>query len=40
MAPVSGTLAITASAGDNIAVAGVQFKLDNVNLGAEVTAVP
>jgi hypothetical protein len=39
-APVSGTVAVSANAGDNIAVAGVQFKLDGVNLGAEVTAGP
>ena len=36
-APVSGQVAVSATAGDNIGVVGVQFKLDNVNLGAEVT---
>jgi hypothetical protein len=34
-ASVSGTIAVSADAGDNVAVAGVQFKLDGVNLGAE-----
>jgi Subtilase family/Bacterial Ig domain len=37
---VSGSVSVTASASDNVAVAGVQFKLDGVNLGAEVTAGP
>src|SRR6185436_18499711 len=31
---------VTAAASDNVAVAGVQFKLDGVNLGAEVTTSP
>jgi PKD repeat protein len=39
-ASVSGTVAVTANATDNIAVAGVQFQLDGVNLGAEDTASP
>ncbi|MGZ8222649.1 MAG: Ig-like domain-containing protein, partial [Methylobacter sp.] len=40
-ATVSGTAAtVSASASDNIGVAGVQFKLDGVNLGAEDTAAP
>ena len=39
-ATVSGTVAITAKASDNVAVAGVQFKIDGVNLGAEDTAAP
>src|SRR3954451_5501150 len=34
---VSGTLQVTASASDNVGVAGVQFKLDGVNVGAEDT---
>jgi hypothetical protein len=37
-APVSGPVSVSANAGDNIGVLGVQFKLDNVNLGIEVTA--
>jgi hypothetical protein len=37
---VSGTIAVSASAGDNIGVAGVQFLLDGANLGAEVTTSP
>jgi hypothetical protein len=38
---VSGTtVAVTATASDNVAVVGVQFKLDGVNLGAEDTASP
>ena len=37
---VAATVAVTASASDNVAVAGVQFKLDGANLGAEVTAAP
>ncbi len=36
-ATVSGTVTITATASDNVAVAGVQFKLDGANLGGEVT---
>src|SRR5438094_735440 len=39
-ATVSGTVPVTASASDNVGVAGVQFKLDGANLGAEVTAAP
>jgi Bacterial Ig domain/Purple acid Phosphatase, N-terminal domain/Abnormal spindle-like microcephaly-assoc'd, ASPM-SPD-2-Hydin len=44
-APVSGntvksTVTISASAGDNVGVAGVQFQLDGVKLGAEVTTQP
>ena len=40
-ATVSGTaVAVSASASDNVVVAGVQFKLDGANLGAEVTASP
>jgi chitodextrinase len=39
-ATVSGTTNVTANASDNVAVAGVQFKLDGVNLGSEDTASP
>ncbi len=44
--PVNGTTvsgnaqAVSATASDAASVAGVQFKLDNVNLGAEDTAAP
>src|SRR5262249_51751261 len=38
---VSGTsVTVSASASDNVGVAGVQFRLDGVNLGAEATAAP
>src|SRR6476620_1752152 len=37
---VSGTVQPAATAADNVAVVGVQFKLDGVNLGAEDTAAP
>jgi hypothetical protein len=37
---VTGTIDVTGSATDNIAVVGVQFKLDGANLGAERTALP
>src|SRR6185503_19367147 len=37
---VSGTVSVTATASDNVAVAGVQFKLDGALLGAEDTASP
>src|SRR5438093_4669051 len=39
-ATVSGTITISAAASDNIAVVGVQFKLDGANLGAEDTVSP
>ena len=40
-ATVSGTaVAVSATAGDNVGVAGVQFKLDGANLGAEDTTIP
>jgi hypothetical protein len=39
-ATVSGTINATANASDNIGVAGVQFLLDGVNLGAEDTSAP
>src|SRR5437870_4525381 len=37
---VAGTVTVSASATDNVGVAGVQFKLDGANLGTEVTAAP
>ena len=37
---VLGTINVTANASDNVGVAGVQFLLDGVNLGAEDIAVP
>jgi Domain of unknown function (DUF1929)/Malectin domain/Bacterial Ig-like domain/Bacterial Ig domain len=37
---VSGTVTVSASASDNVGVAGVQFKLDGVILGAEDTTSP
>jgi hypothetical protein len=37
---VSGTITVSASASDVVGVAGVQFKLDAANLGAEVTSSP
>ncbi len=39
-ATVAGTVSVTATAADNIGVAGVQFRLDGVNLGAEDTTAP
>ena len=39
-ATLSGTTTINASASDNVGVAGVQFRLDGVNIGAEDTAAP
>jgi hypothetical protein len=39
-ATVSSTITISATASDNVGVAGVQFKLDGANLGAEVTTAP
>src|SRR5262249_18678368 len=40
-ATVSGrSIVVSASASDNVAVAGVQFKLDGGNLGAEKTTAP
>jgi hypothetical protein len=39
-ATVGGTISVTASASDNVGVAGVQFLLDGLNAGAEVTAAP
>src|SRR6266404_3870691 len=37
---VAGTISVTASASDNVGVAGVQFRLDGVNAGTGVTAAP
>ena len=39
-ATVTGSVALGAGASDNVGVAGVQFKVDGANLGAEVTAAP
>ena len=39
-ATVSGAVTVTANASDNGSVAGVQFKVDGANLGAEDTAAP
>lgn len=36
----TGIVAVTATASDNVAVVGVQFKLDGANLGAELTTAP
>ena len=37
---MSGTVTLTATASDNVGVAGVQFLLDNNPLGAEDTTSP
>ena len=39
-ATLSGTIAVSASASDNVAVASVQFQLDGANLGSLDTAAP
>ena len=39
-ATVSGTVAVSASASDNVGVVGVQFRLDGNNLGTEDTTSP
>ena len=39
-ATVSGTVTVTATASDNVAVSGVQFLLDGAPLGAEDTTAP
>ena len=39
-ATVSGTITVSSTASDNIGVTGVQFKLDNANLGAEDMTSP
>ena len=37
---VIGSITISATASDDVAVAGVQFQVDGVNLGGEVTSAP
>src|SRR5207253_2299970 len=37
---VTGAITVSVSATDNVGVVGVQFKLDGVSLGAEVTTAP
>ncbi len=39
-ATVSGTITIAADASDNVAVAGVQFKYNGINIGGEDTVAP
>ena len=39
-ATVTGVAAVSASASDDVGVAGVQFMLDNANLGNEVVSAP
>jgi hypothetical protein len=39
-ATVSGTITVSASASDNVGVAGVQFQLDGANAGPVLTAAP
>lgn len=39
-ATLSGTVSLVASAADDVAVASVQFKVDNANTGAAITAAP
>ena len=39
-ATVSGSVSVAATASDNVAVVGVQFKIDGGNLGAEDTTAP
>ena len=39
-ATVSGSVNLTASASDDVGVAGVQFKVDQANIGAEDTSAP
>jgi len=39
-ATVSGSITVSATAADNVGVAGVQFKLDGANLGPEDTLAP
>ncbi len=39
-ATVSGVIAVTANAADDVGVVGVQFRLDGANLGAEDTSSP
>ena len=37
---VAGTLQVQATATDNVGVVGVQFKVDGMNLGGEITSAP
>src|SRR5258708_5186885 len=39
-ATVSGTIAVTAGASDNVGVVGVQFRYNGANFGAEATVAP
>ena len=39
-AAATGTVNVSANASDNVRIAGVQFKYNGANLGAEVTAAP
>ena len=39
-ATVSGSASVAATASDNVAVVGVQFKVDGANVGAEDTSAP
>ena len=39
-ATVSGSVTVSASASDNVGIAGVQFRVDGVNLGTEDTTAP
>src|SRR5262249_23742832 len=39
-ATVSGSVTLTATASDNIGVAGVQFAVDGINVGSELTKAP
>ncbi|TLY18754.1 MAG: hypothetical protein E6K68_10855, partial [Nitrospirae bacterium] len=39
-ATVAGTVAASANATDDVGVVGIQFKLDGVNLGPELTRAP
>jgi len=39
-ATVSGTITVSATASDNVGVVGVQFQVDSINTGAEVTVAP
>jgi hypothetical protein len=39
-ATVSGVISLSAVAGDNVGVAGVQFKVDGASVGSEATASP
>jgi hypothetical protein len=39
-ATISGVTTVSANATDNVAVASVQFKVDNANTGAAITAAP